>query len=586
MQSIPRTRSGLRRHFPSFFATCLAAVAALGAGSATAESKPARPSLAATTERAPAKEVLAGDLARRIDAEIGRLYAADQPGAAVLVMKDGQPILRKGYGLASLELNVPIAPEMVFRLGSITKQFTAVAILMLVEQGKLTLDTPLCAVLPECPAVAKDKVTIRHLLTHTSGLASYTDKPAFWEAMRRDHRPADILAYTAEDPLQFAPGERFAYNNTGYILLGMVIEKITGKPYATVIQERIFDQVGMRHSYYDMADLLIPGRVAGYEPTAKGYRPAPYLSMSAPYAAGSLASSVDDLALWDAALYGEQLLKQATLDQAWTAYPVSGPEPSTYGFGWVVGDYKGRRVILHGGGIQGFTTSMLRFPAEKLLVVVLSNGNRRSPDVVAQRAAMMALGDMQRFEPIEMPAEKLSRFEGVYKINDTVRRVVRVQDGKLTSQRTGGQLFTLLPLGDAEFLFADENDRVTFELDAQGKPAAMLIHRWGMAPERTEATDEPLPASRQEIQLTPAELDRVVGDYELQPGFVLSVRREGVKLTAQATGQSALELFAESPTKFFLKAVDAQIAFVIDGERASAATLLQNGGILIGKRLP
>lgn len=527
------------------------------------------------------------EAARRLDAELSRTYAADEPGAAVLVVKDGETILRKGYGLASLELKVPIAPEMVFRLASISKQFTAVAILMLVEEGKLTLDTPVSAIVPECPPAAKDKVTIRHLLAHTSGVPSYTDNPAFFANIAKDHSHAELLAYVAEMPLQFAPGERFTYSNTGYYLLGMVIEKLSGMPYADFLQQRIFDKLQMRGAHYDLPEKVIPGRVAGYQPKGDtdGYAPAPYISMRAPFAAGALAASVDDLVRWNEGLLSGKLLKRATLEQAWTPYQVTGKVPSTYGFGWVIGDYHGHRVVHHDGGIHGFTSKMIFLPEDHLTAVVLSNGHRQGPDVFAERAVMRVLGQLDSLEPISLPVEKLARFEGVYQIDEKQRRVIRVRDGKLTSQRAGGTVFQLLPLSEREFLLEGQNDRMRFEVDSQGRPTAMTVLRWGQGPEEAPLTSEPLPADRQAIAVSAADMDKLVGDYELQPGFVLSVRRNGEKLTAQATGQDAQEIFAETPTKFFLRVVEAELIFVLENDRAQAVTLLQGGGMLVGKRI-
>jgi CubicO group peptidase (beta-lactamase class C family) len=223
-------------------------------------------------------------LAGQLDQRLSDLFKPDAPGAAVLVVRGGEVILRKGYGLANLELGVPIQPEMVFRLGSVTKQFTAMAILMLSEEGKLALTDDITKYLPDYPTHGQT-ITIEHLLTHTGGIKEYSSVPTWPALSHTDVTPQELVAVFQNEPLDFAPGERWAYSNSGYILLGAIIEKVSGLSYAEFIQQRIFTPLGMTHSYYDDSTHLIPGRVAGYTPTADGYVNAEDLSMTHAYAA-------------------------------------------------------------------------------------------------------------------------------------------------------------------------------------------------------------------------------------------------------------------------------------------------------------
>ncbi|MCB0182926.1 MAG: beta-lactamase family protein, partial [Caldilineaceae bacterium] len=252
------------------------------------------------------------DLAEQLDAMLAAVFPDDGPGAAVLVLRDGEIILRRGYGLANVELSVPMAPEMVFRLGSVAKQFTAMAILMLVEEGKLALDDDITAYLPDYPTQGQT-ITIEHLLTHTGGVKDLEFLPARLAVERNDLSVEELIALFKDEPLDFAPGTAWSYSNSGYILLGAIIEQASGMSYADFVQQRIFTPLGMIHSYYDDPTQLMPGRVAGYTQTGDGYANAAYMSMTQPYAAGALASSVDDLAKWDAALYTSKLVKQSTL---------------------------------------------------------------------------------------------------------------------------------------------------------------------------------------------------------------------------------------------------------------------------------
>lgn len=542
---------------------------------------------AAPAASPPAAPVAAGVDPGRLDAQVTAAYAPGDPGAAVLVAQGDQVLLRKGYGLASVELGVPIEPDMVFRLGSITKQFTAVAILMLAEQGKLRLDQKVSETLPDYPKAQGEKVRIDHLLSHTSGIPSYTGIPEFWKHERKDLSAAEMFAFFAELPLEFTPGERFEYSNSGYYVLGQIIEKVSGESYADFVEKHIFTPAGMTASLYDNPLKRVPRRVAGHQMGEDGiYAPAPYLSMSGPYAAGALASTVDDLRRWNEALLAGKLISRASLEKAWTPYTLNDGKKSNYGFGWGIGQYAGQRLISHNGGIHGFTTSMLLFPEKQLTIAVLSNGNELDPELVSQRLAMTLFGHQDEFKTIELPVETLAKFAGVYKISATSRRVVRLEGGKLVTSRDGGRSFPASPISATEFLYDGQNDRFRFELDSAGKVTSMRMLRWGEAePEVAERTDEKLPELPKFIEVEPAELDKLIGKYELQPGFVLAVRRQGAKLVTQATGQGEIPLEAISATEFAAPAVGARLVFELEGGQAKSLTLHQGGQVLPAKRI-
>lgn len=359
-------------------------------------------------------------------------FPADEPGAAVIAVKDGQVVHRKGYGLANLELGVPVEPDMVFRIGSITKQFTAVAILMLMEASQLALDDPLTRFLPDYPTQGQ-VITIEHLLTHTSGIKSHTDMPEFFKHIRMDMSVDEMIAVFKDQPMQFAPGEHWAYNNSGFFLLGAIIEKVSGQAYAQFLQERIFNPLGMSHTYYDTAQRIIPRRAAGYErkpeenPTAGplGYVNAEYLSMTLPYAAGALASTVDDLSVWDAALYTDRLVRPESLQRAWTPYRLADGSSTGYGYGWSLSAYAGRATIEHGGGINGFICQALRIPEEHAFVAVLTNTTYRSGAVepLALKIAGQVIGQPY-LEPqaVQLDGELLKNYPGTYRRGEGEQR--------------------------------------------------------------------------------------------------------------------------------------------------------------------
>ena len=528
------------------------------------------------------------ELTRKMDELLQSTYSPDGPGAAVIVVRAGQILLRKGYGKANLELAVPVEPHMIFRIGSVTKQFTAVCILMLLEENKLSLQDEITRFLPDYPTQGR-KITIEHLLTHTSGIQSYTDLPEWLPLWRNDMSVDELINLFKDQPMKFEPGEQFVYNNSGYILLGAIIEKLSGKAYAAFVQERIFDRLGMAHSLYDDTTRIVPGRVAGYALGNDGYVNAAYLSMTQPYAAGSLASSVDDLARWDAALYTGELVRPETLALAHQSYRLLDGSLTQYGYGWGVSEYEGFQFLEHGGGINGFICGAVRVPAERVYVALLTNLEAPKPDpnMLAFQLAAMVIG--KPYTPplaIELPAEALQDYVGVYSINEREQRVVTCDAGQLYSQRTGGMRLKLIPYAQDAFFINEAVDRFIFLRGEDGKVNAMqLEHRLGPA-ERSPKVDIPLPPARQSIQLDPAELERYTGVFELAPGMAITVSlAEGV-LYAQAGGQEKLALLAETPERLFPREVELTLAYEFDQQgKAISLTLYQGSQTFVCKKV-
>jgi D-alanyl-D-alanine carboxypeptidase len=519
------------------------------------------------------------ELANAIESMLSELYMEEKPGAAVIILKNGDTLYRKGYGMADLELGVKIRPEMVFRLGSITKQFTAVCILMLYEQGKLDLQDDITHFLPDYPSGGR-KITIEHLLTHTSGIKSFTSIPEWLPLWRKDLSLDELIAMFKDQPFDFEPGERFLYNNSGYILLGAIIEKISGMKYADFVQSTIFDSLGMTHSLYDDTQRIVPGRARGYSAGKDGPINCAYLSMTHPLAAGALASSVDDLALWEAALTSGKLLKSETLEKAFQPYTLNNGESSGYGYGWAIYWHEGLRFIEHGGGINGFTTGGVRVPSEKIYVAVLTNYDapKTDPSMVAFKLAALVSGhpvvDPTR---IEMPEMILETYVGVYQINEKETRTITRQEKQLFIQRSGGMRKELIPYQTDAFFTPGSADRFIFTRDEDmNVNGIQVIGRFG-PPEHCAKTDLPLPVERDAIKLSPEELNRLVGTYELAPGYHLEITSEEGQLFIQPQGQEKLKLFAESPEHIFVKDVDATLTYQFDAQNRMIECIFKQG---------
>lgn len=416
----------------------------------------------------------AQEFATRADAHISAFLKQGKFRGAVLVAKDGTPLLRKGYGLANAEWDIPNTPDTKFRLGSITKPFTAVAILQLAEAGKLKLDDPISKYYDGSPG-SWEKITVHHLLTHTSGIPSYTSIPHFFRDKSRDPRtPVEIVKMTQDQPLEFAPGEKWKYNNTGYVLLGHIIEKVSGESYEAYLKKNVFDPLGMKDSGYDSFKAVIKKRAAGY--TARGEN-ADYLDMSLPFSAGSLYSTVDNLLIWDQALYAGKLLSKDSYAKMFTTYL------QDYAYGWAVKPLFGHKQIGHGGGINGFNTQFMRFPDDKLTVIVLANINGPSADRISRDLAGIYFGEKieppQERSAITVAPEVLEAFVGKYELKPDFIITFTREGNQLFTQATGQPKFPAFAYAENKFFLKVVDAEIEFERDAEGKVTGMILRQGG-----------------------------------------------------------------------------------------------------------
>jgi CubicO group peptidase (beta-lactamase class C family) len=525
-------------------------------------------------------------LSSAIDKILEEDYKADGPGVAVLVAKNGKVVYHKGIGMANLELGVPMNSDMIFRIGSITKQFTAVAILQLMEQGKLSLENEITKFIPDYPT-HDHKITIHHLLTHTSGIASYTGMKDWTpEVMKKDFTPLEMIDFFKDQPMDFEPGEKWLYNNSGYFLLGYIIEKVSGMSYGDYVHKFIFEPAGMINSLYGNDRIVLKNRAYGYQQGSNGIENASFLSMSQPYAAGSLMATVEDLYKWNRALITGKLIKKESLDLAWANYTLNDGSKTNYGYGWMPGNLQGFEMIGHGGGINGFLTLESYFPDEGLFVALFNNCTCNSTEATNTIAAL-ALGKPFDYKEINLPAAMLDEYTGVFQNQSGVQRNIYVDNGKLISQRVGGGTFTIKPFEKDKFFFEASLTTLEFKRNKQGIVEAAILKTATGFPEIWEKTKLPLPEGRKEIQVPEDILKSHVGNYELMPGFVLSITLEDGQLMAQATGQGKNEIFAESENVFFLKVVEASLEFVKDQSGKTTGLILRQGGQEIeGKRIP
>lgn len=316
------------------------------------------------------------------------------PGGEFLVSKSGKIIYQKSFGKANLELDVDLASDNIFQIGSITKQFTAISILILEERGKLSVSDPVSKYISDYPL--GDKITIHHLLTHTSGVKDFTKMKSLRDISQKEMTPQMMVDFFKNEPVDFAPGEKFDYNNSGYVLLGYIIELVAGEEYEAFIQKNIFDKAGMTKSYYANERRVIPKRAYGYQKKEYGYVNKTQISFSIPFSSGSLMSTVGDMLKWQNALNQGLVLNPKILEKAFTKYKLNNGEEFTYGYGWHLIDADGILIRRHGGSIFGFKSMGVYIPSEDIYVIGLSNCDCNSPTQVTEEIALLTLKKLKK----------------------------------------------------------------------------------------------------------------------------------------------------------------------------------------------
>jgi CubicO group peptidase (beta-lactamase class C family) len=412
----------------------------------------------------------------RMDQVVQSYVDAKQFMGSVLVAQGDKTLLNKGYGFANLEWNIPDSPSTKFRLGSITKQFTAASILLLEERGKLKTDDPVKQYLPDAPP-AWDKITIFNLLTHTSGIPSFTSFPDYRSTEAMPTTSEQLVARFRDKPLSFQPGESWEYSNSGYALLGYLIEKISGHSYKDFVQENLFTPLGMKESGYDLNAPIIVRRAAGYAPGPDGPVNAGYIDMTIPFSAGALYSTTGDLLRWERGLFGGKVLSPASLKKMTT------PFKHDYAFGLGVRAVNGHTIIEHGGGIEGFNTQLSYYPDDKLTVIVLANLNGGAPGEIAEKLAAVAHGEKvilaSERKEVRVARDVLMRYVGTYAITPTIKNVITLEDGQLMTQLGNQPKFPLFAESETTFFLKVVDAQVEFSKDDKGAFTILTIHQGG-----------------------------------------------------------------------------------------------------------
>jgi len=399
----------------------------------------------------------------------------DRFSGSVLIARKGEILLKKGYGLANYEHDIPNTPQTKFRIASLTKQFTAMAVLQLQEKDLLSVNDPISKYITNYPN--GDKITIHHLLTHTSGIPNFT-VASDEEARVLPFNLEMTIKKFRDQPVEFSPGEKFEYSNAGYYLLGYILEKVTGQDYETVLKQNIFEPLVMMNSGYDYNHVILKNRACGYKLEKDELINARYIHMANVHASGGLYSTVDDMYLWDRALYTEKLIKRNSLEQMFT------PHTENYGYGWGIVTLFNRKMVGHNGDMDGFQTNITRFIDDDVCIIVLSNFGHAPIGKMGMELAAIVFGEKYQIPQKQRIAKKIDPniyddYVGQYEVNPNFSLIISREDGRLFCLPTGQNKLELLPESGIKFHVKGVEAQITFVRDEEGKVIQLVLHQSG-----------------------------------------------------------------------------------------------------------
>jgi len=416
------------------------------------------------------------DLSQKMDTLLNAFTSQYRFSGVALVSKGGKILIEKGYGYKNFAKKIPNNPNGIFQIGSITKQFTSTVILRLQEQGKLNVQDKLSKYISDFPG--SDRITLEHLLTHTSGIYNYTNDNRFMNNESLKHVELDrMIAMMKEKPLEFTPGSKFSYSNSNYILLGYIIQKVSGKPYEQMVRELIFTPLQMNQSGFDFKNLKDTNRVVGYLAIDNKLQlPAPIVDSSASYAAGAIYTTADDLYKWHKALYTDKVISKASIEKAFT------PKLNKYGYGWMVDSIKGKRIIRHNGGIFGFTADLVRIPADDVCIILLCNESADLSPI--SRALTNIIYDLpyeipQEKKSVQLPEEVLKTYVGEYWVSQDYKVNITLENAQLKAQVTGQPKVDLYAQKTDLFFVKIVDAQVEFKKDSTGKVQKLVFYQGG-----------------------------------------------------------------------------------------------------------
>lgn len=501
-------------------------------------------------------------------------------GVSTLVSRNGEIIYEKAFGFADIGNKVPITPDTKFRIGSITKQFIAASILKLQEEGKINVQDQLSKFIPDFPR--GNEVTIHHLLTHTSGIHSYTNRPGFLKYVTMPVTSAALVDTIKSYPYDFNPGDNYLYNNSGFFLLGYIIEKISGKSLSDYLKETLFAPLGMNNTGIYESNLVLENEAYGYSYENGKMMKALNWDMSWAGGAGALYSTVKDLYTWNEAVFNGKVLSEESLKAAFTPGVLNNKKTTDYGYGWSIQDFRGLKFIEHGGGLHGFTSFLERQPEKKITVVVLCN-SVPSPEGInpGTNASLISeyllWPDMTKQSVIDaeisLDQKLLNSYVGRYDYGQGMLLIVSLEGNQLYAQLTGQPKFPIFPSSKNEFYWKVVDANVTFVADEKGNVTHVIHHQNGRQFDANKLTDET------PVVVDPAVFDKYIGKYDAGNNNIVVISKDGDRLFAQGLNLPRYQLLPASETEYFLREINARLKFKVTGDGTAYSIIINFSGI-------
>ena len=498
-----------------------------------------------------------------LDGLYGKLNDKSNPGIAVLIAKDGKIIYDKSYGYADLEHKTKISPQTKFRIGSITKQFIASGILKLQEEGKLSVNDKLSKYFPDFPRAGE--VSIHHLLTHTSGIHSFTNKESFFADVVKPVTNEKMLDYFKNDDYDFKPGERYQYNNSGYFLLGLIIEKVTGDNYGNYLKKVFFDPLGMSNTGVYSTRINLTNEALGYEKADDNYKRALNWNMDWAGGAGSLYSTTEDLYKWNEAVFNNKVLKPESMKAAFNPVVLNSgltPPGIKYGYGWGLNEYRGVASIGHSGGLHGFISQLLRVPKDNMTVVLLTNVTPPQVEIDPMKVAELYLWkDMAKqtsFARQQSDEKELEKYIGRYDLSQGMIMTITKEKDGLYAQVSGQNKFPIYQASPGHFYWKVVEATVHFVTDDKG----IVTH--GHFEQGSFKVDAPKMNDVKTVQADTSLFESFKGVYKYKDGINIIITSNNGKLYGEATGDANYELLPLSPMEFLISELNANLTFKND----------------------
>ena len=503
------------------------------------------------------------------------------PGGTVLISKGESVVYHKSYGKANEELNVPMRNENIYRIASLSKQFTAIAILKLSEENKISLKDDITKYLPDYPTNGKS-ITIEHLLSHTSGIKDYVSMLGFDKnVMKQEKTVLELIDFFKNESMDFDPGTNYRYSSSGYVLLGYIIEKVSGMSYEEYLSSTIFNPISLNNTSYDHSEQVIQNRASGYRGNRGNYKNADFINMTLPYAAGSLMSTAEDLFRWNQALKSQKIVSAQTLEKAYSPFILTSGRRNLHGFGWEIGYVQDIKAVKHSGRINGFISYALYVPKKDIYVVILTNSEDvQNVEQTATKLAAMAMGKPYKRSETRVSTAELESLNGVYQNEYGVKKIIRLEDDSLFFFDRGRTKNRLVPTEKNSFFM--QHNLATFSIERKGDQVQLIENDTYQIKKWTRIDDAI--KSIQSKKIRSKDLKKYVGKYELQPNFYFDVFIENGKLIGQIRTEKK-ELLSIGSHQFIAKDVDALLTFNLDKKKRVESLTLDQGRIMKAKKI-